>query len=176
MSALRTERGSRAVAITGIVAVLAAFVYATQPGIPKPPLYETGVWGLLVLLAFAGWGGVLDRLLFRERRADFGLRAIWGASAMAFVGGILAACSLFSRTAAVLHVDVGLVAFAALLSRERRERAATLAFGLRVARRNGLLTVLVAVVLFATAACYLGAAADTAKTSYPSSLPALILM
>ncbi len=166
MNALRTERGSRVVAASGIVAIVLAFVYATQPGITKAPIYETAVWGLLVLLAFAGWGGALDRVLFRDRSADFGLRAVWGASVVLFAGGILATASLFSRTAAVLLVDVGLVAFAALLYVERRRRAAGLEMIWRVVRRNALLSVMVAIVLLATLTCYMGAVADSTTNVY----------
>ena len=152
MNGLRTERGSRVVAASGIAAIVLAFVYATQPAIAKAPLCETAAWGLLILLAFAGWGGVLDRLLFRDRSADFGLRAVWGASVVLFVGGILAAASLFSRTADVLLVDVGLVGFAALLYVERRRNAESVLLAWRVVRRNGLLSLMVAVVLLAAVA------------------------
>ena len=166
MNGLRTERGSRIVAASGIAAIVLAFVYATQPAIAKAPLCETAAWGLLILLAFAGWGGVLDRLLFRDRSADFGLRAVWGASVVLFVGGILAAASLFSRTADVLLVDVGLVGFAALLYVERRRNAERVLMAWRVVRRNGLLSLMVAVVLLAALACYLGAVADSTMNAY----------
>ena len=166
MNGLRTERGSRVVAASGIAAIVLAFVYATQPAIAKAPLCETAAWGLLILLAFAGWGGVLDRLLFRDRSADFGLRAVWGASVVLFVGGILAAASLFSRTADVLLVDVGLVGFAALSYVERRRNAERVLMAWRVVRRNGLLSLMVAVVLLAALACYLGAVADSTTNAY----------
>ena len=51
MNGLRTERGSRVVAASGIAAIVLAFVYATQPAIAKAPLCETAAWGLLILLA-----------------------------------------------------------------------------------------------------------------------------
>lgn len=163
---LRTERATRAVAVVGILGVIAAFVYATQPGITKTPFYETSVWGLLCLLAFVGWGGALAALLFPARHVDFGLRAIWGASAMLFVGGVLAACSLFSRTASLALVDVGLIAWSVLLYRERRATSDRLVFTWRVARRNGLLTSLIAVLLLATAIHYLGAVAAATTNPY----------
>lgn len=166
MNLLRTERGARALSVAGIVSVIGLFVFATEPGIHKAPLFETAAWGILVLLAFAGWGGGLDTLLFRDRRADFGLRAIWGASAMCFVGGVLAAASLYSRLAGLLLVDVGLIAFCALLYRERIARAGTAVFAWRVARRNGLLTTLMVVLLVATSVHYLGGIADANTNPY----------
>jgi hypothetical protein len=166
MSFLRTERGARALAIGGMVLLLAVFVFATEPGIRKAPLYETSAWGLLVLLAFVGWGAGLNALLFRDRRADFGLRAIWGASAMLFVGGILAAASLYSRMAGLVLVDIGLIAFAVFLYRERHARVEALRFTWRAARINGLLSVLVGVLLFAALVHYLGGVADATSNPY----------
>ena len=166
MNLLRTERGARALSVAGIVSVIGLFVFATEPGIHKAPLFETAAWGILVLLAFAGWGGALDTLLFRDRRADFGLRAIWGASAMCFVGGVLAAASLYARLAGLLLVDVGLIAFCALLYRERIARAGTAVFAWRVGRRNGLLTTLMVVLLVATSVHYLGGIADANTNPY----------
>jgi hypothetical protein len=166
MTFLRTERGARALAGTGALLVVLLFVFATQPAIHKAPLYETASWGVLVLLAFVGWGAVLNALFFRDRRADFGLRAIWGASAMLFVGGVLAACSGYSRMMGLALVDVGVVAFAVQLYRERRQGADAVVFAWRVARRNGLLTTLVAVVLFAAFVAFLGGVSDATTNPY----------
>jgi hypothetical protein len=157
-------------AVGGIVLLAAAFVFATQPGIRKNPFHETAVWGVLVLLAFAGWGALLNALLFRERRADFGLRAVWGASAMLFVGGILAASSMYSRNASLVLVDVGLIVFGAQLYRERRSRLDAIVFGWRVLRRNGLLAVFVVVLVVAVTAHYLGGVADPSTNPYDDDI------
>jgi hypothetical protein len=166
MKVLRTERGSRVFALVGIVLLVVLFVFTTQRAIPKAPLYETGAWGVLLLLAFAGWGSALNALLFKERRADFGLRAIWGASAMLFVGGVLAATSSFSRTASLALVDVGLIASGVQLIRERHERIGTVSFVWRVVRRNALLSTLVGVLLFAALIHYLGGISDATSNPY----------
>jgi hypothetical protein len=160
MKGFRTERGARALSVTGIVVLALLFVFATQPGIHKAPIYETSAWGILVLLAFAGWGGALDVLLFRDRRADFGLRSVWGASMMLFVGGILAASSAYSRFASLALVDVGLVAFCIQHYRERRAHRDRVVFAWRVLRRNGLLSTFVGIVLVAAVVHYLGGVAD----------------
>jgi hypothetical protein len=163
---LRAERAPRAVAALGVLGVVAAFIYATQPAIPKNPFYETSVWGLLVLLAFVGWGDALAAVLFPGRGADFGLRAIWGASAMLLVGGVLAASSLFSRTVALALVDVGLIAWSVFLYKERHATWHRLVFTWRVARRNGLLTTLIGCLLLAATVHYLGAAANATTNPY----------
>lgn len=161
-------RGSVAVGVAAAraAAILALFVYATQPGIRKPELFETATWGILVIFAFAGFGALLNLLVLPRRRADFGLRAMWGASVLAALGGALAATSLFSRTAAVVSIDLGLVAYCAVAIKERRHGLRSLCFVGRVIRRNGLLTALVGVVFIATAVHYLGAVADPTSNPY----------
>lgn len=166
--ASRLPKGTVAVGAVAlrVVALLALFIYATQPGIRKPELYETAAWGVLVLIAFAGFGAGLNLLVLPTRRADFGLRAAWGASVLAVVGGALAAASAFSRTAAVVSVDLGLVAYCAVAIKERSEGLRSLRFVTRVSRRNGLLAALVGVVLIGAAVHYLGAVADPTSNPY----------
>jgi hypothetical protein len=166
MNGIRTERGARALAVAAIAAVAVMFVYATQPWVHPKVFYETSVWGILVLLAFVGWGGALDVLLFRDRRADFGLRSVWGASMMLFLGGVLASTSSFSRFASLALVDIGLVAFCVQRYRERRACRDRVVFAWRVVRRNALLSTIVGVVLFAAVVHYLGGVADV--TSNPN--------
>jgi len=163
-------RVATATAVAKIALVVLAFVYATQPAIKKPEVYETAVWGLLVLAAFSGIGGALNEGLFPHRRADAALRAVWGASALLFVGGILAAASLYSRTASVVLVDVGLVAYCVMLYRERLAGLRSARFTWRVARHNGLLATLLAVVVFAGVVAYLGGVADPTTNPYDDDI------
>jgi len=164
-----TQRLARQ-AVTGalvrVVAVVAAFVFATQRGISKPEFYEAAVWGLLVLAAFHGVGATMNALLFPSRRADPGLRAMWGASAMLFVGGVLAAASLFSRTAVLLLIDAGLLAYCVAAIRERRENARAARFWSRVALGNGLLAAMLGAVLLAALVFYAGGVADPTSNPY----------
>lgn len=155
--------------------VVAAFVFTTQHGIVKTELSEAAVWGLLLLVAFAGFGAAVDQLLFlrggperaRPRpRADIGLRVTWGASAALFVGGVLAAASLFSRTAAMVMVDAGLVLYLVAAYRERDENVRGARLAVRAIRHNGLLAAMLGVVLFAAIVAYLGGVADPTSNPY----------
>ena len=69
-------------------------------------------WGLLILLSFVGWGGVLNRLLFPENQKDWGQRAAWGLALSVVVGGVLNLLSLISRTTILAYLGLGIVAWA----------------------------------------------------------------
>jgi hypothetical protein len=67
------------------------------------------VWGLVILAAFAGWGALLDRLLFRARRADWAERAVWGLAFCVVAGGFFNLAALISPRAMVLLLVAGCV-------------------------------------------------------------------
>lgn len=69
-------------------------------------------WGILTLLAFIGWGGVLNRLLFPEDHTDWGQRAAWGLALSVVVGGVLSLLSCISRTTILAYLGLGIVAWA----------------------------------------------------------------
>lgn len=71
----------------------------------------TVVWGLALLAAFAGWGGVLATWLFGRQRIDFGLRAVWGLSLTIFAGGTAALFRVASQPVVVTFVCVGVILF-----------------------------------------------------------------
>ncbi len=99
------------VAIGGVVVLAAALAYVI-PARPRNPLVEGAVWGAVVMASFAGWGLLARRAVFPERRADLGLLAAWGASVLAFAGGLLGAVSAFSTSVALGMIVLG-VAMAA---------------------------------------------------------------
>lgn len=161
-------RMDRPMAVAGaiVVAIVLGFVYATQRSIVKPELFEATSWSLLVMISFVGWGASLDALLFRDRRADIGLRAVWGASAMLFVGGVLASTSLFSRGVVLLLIDVGLVGAAVAAVRERHHLVHFVRFSTRAARINGLVSTLLVVVVFVAFVHFVGGVADPTSNPY----------
>jgi hypothetical protein len=59
----------------------------------------TALWGLLVLVAFLGWGGAIAAWLFPSRPSDPGLRAVWGMSLALLAGGL--ACLLHVASFAI---------------------------------------------------------------------------
>lgn len=110
MSALR-KRSAKPVAVALLVAVAALFVYAAVPRIAKPLIWEAGAWGTTMLLAFLGYGELVSRLLAPRRKVGVGLRAIWGASALALVTIILANLRLARTSVLVALVALGVVGF-----------------------------------------------------------------
>ena len=58
---------------------------------PLNPFFLMLGWGLVVLMAWTGWGSLLDRLSggAPDRKADWGLRAGWGMAVSILAGGLL---------------------------------------------------------------------------------------
>lgn len=128
-------------------------------------MVEATLWSLLVLLSMAGWGSLVSLGLFPSKRPDFGLRVVWGASALAFMGGLLAAASAYGRNVAMGLVDVGLIAGAWHVFRAK-EPVRGLDVAWRAARRNPLLAFLGVGILVCVAFQFLGAVGDTTTNPY----------
>jgi hypothetical protein len=106
------------VAIAAAIALVAP-VTLVLPAFAK--IERGALWGIVVLIAMAGWGSGVQRLAFPQRRADLGLRLAWGAAALIAVGGLLSLLSL-ARAPVVLTLILGGVAWTlAGVVRERRE-------------------------------------------------------
>ncbi len=81
-------------------------------------------WGLAVLAAFVGWGGVVARLFGEgDRRPDWGLAAGWGMAAMLALGGALALVGLARPWPLVALVVAGAALFARDVHRQARAGA-----------------------------------------------------
>jgi hypothetical protein len=52
------------------------------------------IWGLAVILSFAGWGTFVARRLVPDLTVDWGLRAAWGLALTVAVGGLLCFCGV----------------------------------------------------------------------------------
>ena len=103
-----------------VVLILAASFLYVLPKIERNPFVETAVWAALVVGSFIGYGSALRRLLFSQADVDLGLRAVWGASVVCVVGGLLTAISLMTRTACFLIVEVGVAMLVWFAVREQR--------------------------------------------------------
>jgi len=79
----------------------------------------TAAWGLAVLAAFVGWGGAIGARLFGERRADAGLRAVWGMAFTIAAGGLASLAGVVSRPAVFVFVGAGVVLATVDLLRHR---------------------------------------------------------
>lgn len=70
-------------------------------------------WGICILLAFTGWGALINRLLFPRDRIDWGQRAAWGLALATVIGGLLNISSRISRPTVLVWVGCGVLVFAA---------------------------------------------------------------
>lgn len=70
------------------------------------------VWGLVIIAAFIGWGGVIRRLVHSKEGtdADWGLLAGWGMAGVIFIGGILNLLHLARPGPVIVVVAIGAVA------------------------------------------------------------------
>ena len=67
------------------------------------------LWGILILLSFVGWGGIINRILFPKYRFDWGQQATWGVAWSIFVGGLLNLTWNISKTTIFLFLVIGLL-------------------------------------------------------------------
>jgi hypothetical protein len=147
------------------VTLIAVCLFATLPWFRKNQILEACAWGLVMLGSCAGWGYALNVALFPDHRADLGLRLVWGASAIVFVGGLLTTSRLFSSTSGLLVILGGAIGACVAAIRERDAFVRSGRFVLRVARRNGLLVVIGCIVAGLVVLYYFGSVAD--PTSNP---------
>jgi hypothetical protein len=84
------------------------------------------IWGLGVLVSWAGWGTILRQSLkiSGNRSADWGLRIGWGAATTIAIGGVLNLCRISFQPVVIGIVVIGLVAEASRLNKLWRRRAA----------------------------------------------------
>ncbi|MBX3229657.1 MAG: hypothetical protein KIT84_04920 [Labilithrix sp.] len=167
MNATEVRRAAPAAVLVLAIAGAAAWVL---PAGDRPPLAETLVWSLLVMTAFAGWGGVVAFAVARDERVDLGLRVAWGASLVCSLGGLLMVPALMNRAAALLLVDAGVLLAIAELVRSRARVRSAGRFVLRFARRERRLAVLFAVGALVIAIHYLAGIAEPHTNPYDDDI------
>ncbi len=162
--------GGTALAAVGSAALAVCFVVPFLPGFPRDELFKTTAWSLAILGSAAGWGSEIARRCWPHERVSLALRAVWGLSAFAFVGGVCAMVSGLSRVLVLGWLAAG----AALLVRRwfasrsaiAREAAARL-------RATRLHLPVAAVIVFLGAAVgihYLGGASDVSSNPFDDDL------
>jgi len=69
------------------------------------------IWGLCVIVSWAGWGSLLRQVLgISDRRsADWGMRAGWGAATTIAIGGVLNLCRISTQPVLIALVLIGLL-------------------------------------------------------------------
>jgi hypothetical protein len=83
-------------------------------------------YGICLLLSLAGWGKVLQDILFPNRQIDWGQRAAWGLAFSAIVGGVLNATWTISQLTILIFLGLGLVYCLVDLVNRRRSIASNL--------------------------------------------------
>ncbi len=66
------------------------------------------IWGLAIVLCFAGWGSFVARRLAPGSAVDWGLRAAWGLALTVAVGGLLCFCGLARSAVLLVWVFAGI--------------------------------------------------------------------
>jgi hypothetical protein len=72
-------------------------------------LGAAAIWGLGMVLSFAGWGSWLRRRLLPGRQVDWGLRAAWGFGLTVALGGIFCLLGLARRPVLLLWTFAGIL-------------------------------------------------------------------
>ncbi len=127
------------------LAVLVALAFATRG--KGGQALSAGSWGVVLLLAFAGWGSGLSYLVSRRTAVPLGLRVAWGMAILIFLGGVFNLIRLFSPGVVYVLGIGGALLFVADLALRRgaASEAWKRAFG--GAGRHWLFTLALAVVL-----------------------------
>ena len=112
-------------------------------------------WGFVILVAWIGWGRLLDRILFPKARTDWGQSAAWGLALSVVVGGMLNVLSYISQTVVLVYLGTGVIVWLLDLLTWRPNRVNS-AFPARSDLRNskilfvaGALVVLLALIQYA---------------------------
>ncbi|HSQ67051.1 MAG TPA: hypothetical protein VLM85_27725 [Polyangiaceae bacterium] len=127
-------------------------------------------WATLLLGAYVGWGTIVERVAFRERRADWGLRAGWGLAALIAIGGVLIAVDGARpvTTLALVGIGLGALAIDGFALCRAPPRAKVL---LRVARRDMGFRIVAAIALAMAAVQTVGATGDVSRWHWGDDAP-----
>jgi hypothetical protein len=106
---LRLRAGEQIGRWAPVLAVVAAAAVLLALGSSNAPWGRAAAWAVCVLVAFVGWGGLVERLVGDGAPAGWALRAVWGIAAVLVVGGPLAALHLASKPVLLAQVIVGLL-------------------------------------------------------------------
>jgi hypothetical protein len=155
--------------VLGVLVVV--LLELTLPPVDRQPLLQTSLWGLVVLVSFAGWGSLVKWIVASPaERVDLGLRLSWGASAMLFVGGILMVPSVMTRDVSLLMIDIGVALSFATLVRERAGVAHSVRLGLRLIRREQRLSLLLLALAAFLAVHYLAGVTEWHTNPYDDDI------
>jgi hypothetical protein len=116
-----------------LVAAAIALAVPVTFALPRfAKIERASLWGIVLMISMAGWGGVIERLAFPKLRADLGLRMAWGAAALVGAGGLLCLVTLATTPVAVTLVLGGVASSLVVVVRARRAVGARLLAWLRL--------------------------------------------
>ncbi|MHC5114953.1 MAG: hypothetical protein ACYTGP_11065, partial [Planctomycetota bacterium] len=105
--------------------------------------------GVAILLAWVGWGSLLNTVLAREPALDWGQRAAWGVAVLTIAGGVFEMLGVVSRPLVLVLIAGGVLLWLvhALLRRPwrtvRPERALAVIGTHKIATAIGIVVVLI---------------------------------
>jgi hypothetical protein len=92
--------------------VSAAAVFLSAAVLIAPQRFDevaaASIWGLAIVLCFAGWGALVARRLVPELDVDWGLRVAWGLALTLTVGGLLCFCGVARRPVLLVWIFAGI--------------------------------------------------------------------
>jgi len=91
-----------------LLALLTAAVATTAVAPRFGYLQRAALWGVVLLVSFAGWGSLIARIASPARAIDLGLRLAWGMGGVIAVGGVLCLLSLATRPMLLTVTVVGI--------------------------------------------------------------------
>jgi hypothetical protein len=77
-------------------------------------------WGICLLISFAGWGTLINIVLFAKEKIDWGQKAAWGLALSVCVGGLLNLVGAISHPVVLIWVIAGTTIWLLALAFQRR--------------------------------------------------------
>lgn len=163
----------RAIALAPAAVLAASLLAACVWILPKHernPLLETTTWSLLIMASFAGWGSAVAYVAAPGERIDLGLRVLWGAGLVCFLGGVLMVPALMGRATGLVLVEVGCGLAIAELARTHARVRSTGRLLLRFTRREPRLMAIATFIAGVIAIHYLAGIADSHTNPYDDDI------
>ncbi|MFO0664556.1 MAG: hypothetical protein U0174_11430 [Polyangiaceae bacterium] len=145
---------------------------ALAPPYVKDTLLRPCAWGLLILAAFGGYGGLIAKLAGGARadggtsELDFGLKSALGAAGLVVFGGVLSLLSLAKGPVLFGLVMIGVALHGMHLARAKTRALISPRALYRLVRRFPARVFALAIVLALIVITYAGGAADTSLNPY----------
>ncbi|MEW5945147.1 MAG: hypothetical protein AB1742_03010 [bacterium] len=116
------------------------------------------IYGVFLLLAFAGWGAVIKLVFFRRANPDRWQGVVQGMALLTLIGGVMNLTETISRATVPWLLSFGAIFCVMDLIASRRTIASSLADGIETIRKDGFVLAGAAIIAFLTLIRYAGSA------------------